>query len=101
MIDSRAFKSLRLGPADVQRLIPHRPPLLLVDGTEAISSEPPALRAFKHIVADEPVFAGHFPTEPVWPGAYCIEGLAQSCALLGAIRSDGVPQSVLLAAADV
>ena len=86
IIDRRALKPLTLGPQDVERLIPHRQPLLLVDGVEAIATEPPALKAFKHIAITEPVFAGHFPEEPLWPGAYCIEGLAQTCALL--VRSE-------------
>jgi 3-hydroxyacyl-[acyl-carrier-protein] dehydratase len=101
MIDRRALKPLTLGPQDIERLIPHRAPLMLLDGVEAIATDPPALRAFKEIRRDEPVFAGHFPVEPVWPGAYCIEGLAQACALLGAIRADGRPRRALLVAADV
>jgi 3-hydroxyacyl-[acyl-carrier-protein] dehydratase len=102
MIDPRALQPLVLSAAEVQARLPHRPPLLLVDGTTAISTTPPALRAFKNIAGDEAVFAGHFPGQPVWPGVYCIEGLAQTCALLGALQSDGSgPRSHLLAAADV
>lgn len=100
MIDPRAFEPLALDAAAVREKLPHRPPLLLVDGADAIASKPPALKAHKHVTPDEPVFAGHFPTEPVWPGVYCIEGLAQTCALLGALRGDGGDR-VLLAAADV
>ena len=99
MIDLRAFEPLHLDAASVQENLPHRPPLLLVDGTDAIASKPPALRAFKRVGRDEPVFAGHFPQEPIWPGAYCIEGLAQTCALLGALKGHRGP--ALLAAADV
>ena len=85
MIDPRTFRPLTLDAEGVRRLLPHRPPLLLVDGVEAISTEPPALRAFKMIVVDEPVFAGHFPGRAIWPGVYSIEGLAQTCGLLGAL----------------
>lgn len=85
MIDPRAFKPLVLDADAVRRLLPHRPPLLLVDGVEAIASDPPALKAFKQIDPGEPVLAGHFPHRPLWPGVYCIEGLAQTCALLGAL----------------
>ncbi|MBK7857218.1 MAG: hypothetical protein IPJ65_01085 [Archangiaceae bacterium] len=101
MIDPRSLKALTLAGADLERLIPHRPPILFVEGTDAIADDPPALKAHKRIAQNEPVFAGHFPGEPVWPGAYCIEGLAQTCALLGAIRADGKPARVLLAAVDV
>lgn len=99
MIDLRAFEPLALDADAVRENLPHRPPLLLVDGATAIASKPPALRAFKHVSVDEPVFAGHFPGEPIWPGAYCIEGLAQTCALLGRLK--GYRGPALLAAADV
>jgi 3-hydroxyacyl-[acyl-carrier-protein] dehydratase len=77
---------MRLDLEGVQRLLPHRAPLLLVDAVDAFGAEPLGLQAHKDIGADEPVFAGHFPEAPVWPGVYTIEGLAQSCALLGALR---------------
>jgi 3-hydroxyacyl-[acyl-carrier-protein] dehydratase len=86
MIDRRTLRSLKLGAESVRRLLPHRPPLLLIDGVIAFSAEPPALRAMKHISSGEPVFAGHFPDLWIWPGAYTIEGLAQACALCGALR---------------
>jgi 3-hydroxymyristoyl/3-hydroxydecanoyl-(acyl carrier protein) dehydratase len=58
---------------------------LLVDGVSAFSSEPLALHASRHVSPCEPVFAGHFPDRSVWPGAYTVEGLAQCCALAGAL----------------
>lgn len=85
MIDPRALRPVRLGAEAVRWLLPHRPPLLLVDGVNALATEPPALRATKHISVSEPVFGGHFPDRWIWPGVYTIEGLAQSCALLGAL----------------
>jgi 3-hydroxyacyl-[acyl-carrier-protein] dehydratase len=74
---------LSLGPEVIQRLLPHRPPLLMVDRIERFSRAPvPTLGACRHITANEPVFAGHFPGLPLWPGVYTIEGLGQSCNLL-------------------
>lgn len=74
---------LALGPEVVQRLLPHRPPLLMVDRIERFSRAPvPTLFACRHISANEPVFAGHFPGLPLWPGVYTIEGVGQSCNLL-------------------
>jgi 3-hydroxyacyl-[acyl-carrier-protein] dehydratase len=80
---------------DIQALIPHRPPLLLVDGVDEVTQQPPSLKAFKQINLDEPVLAGHFPGQPIWPGAYCIEGLAQACAVLGAIVEGKQREAVL------
>ncbi len=102
MIDPRAWQPLDLDTAAIAARIPHRPPLLLLDGATALAHAPPALRAHKQVRADEPVLAGHFPGRPVWPGAYTIEGLAQACALLGALRSEGPPpRAAWLAAAQV
>jgi 3-hydroxymyristoyl/3-hydroxydecanoyl-(acyl carrier protein) dehydratase len=86
VIDPRAFKPLVLGGRAIEVLLPHRPPLLLVDRVSAFSSAPPALRASREISPGEPVFIGHFPDLKLWPGAYTIEGLAQACALLGSLE---------------
>jgi 3-hydroxyacyl-[acyl-carrier-protein] dehydratase len=97
---------VRLDREGVQRLLPHRAPFLLVDGVDALGADAPELRAHKDILATEPVFAGHFPHRPIWPGVYTIEGLAQACALLGALREAGggapkPPLGPLLVAVDV
>jgi 3-hydroxyacyl-[acyl-carrier-protein] dehydratase len=75
--------SLELGADVVQRLIPHRRPLLMVDhvGTWE-EGETPSLTAARSISANEPVFDGHFPGLHLWPGVYTIEGLLQTCNLL-------------------
>jgi 3-hydroxyacyl-[acyl-carrier-protein] dehydratase len=65
----------------VQRLLPHRPPFLLVD---RVTSWTPGVRltAQKAVTMNEPFFAGHFPGHPVMPGVLVLEALAQACALL-------------------
>jgi len=81
----------RFDPVSVPReathaLLPQRPPLRLVDAIRGLGRGPqPALRASYRVSGDEPVLAGHFPARPLWPGSYTIEGLAQSCALLGGL----------------
>ncbi len=69
----------------IQRLLPHRPPFLLVDRVVALE---PGVRlvAWKGVTMNEPFFAGHFPGKPVMPGVLILEALAQACALL-AIKS--------------
>ena len=66
---------------EIQRLIPHRPPFLLVDRVVALE---PGVRlvAWKGVTMNEPFFAGHFPGKPVMPGVLILEALAQACALL-------------------
>src|SRR5512140_3861768 len=65
----------------IQRLLPHRPPFLLVD---RVTSWTPngRLTAHKSVSMNEPHFAGHFPGHPVMPGVLILEAMAQACALL-------------------
>src|SRR5271154_324280 len=57
-------------------ILPHRFPLLLVD--RILELEPMKFaRGYKNITANEPVLTGHFPGNPVLPGVYIIEALAQ------------------------
>ena len=71
-------KDLDLGPEVVRGLLPHREPLLLVDRIVGFRAKPPQLIAERTIAPDEPVFAGHIPQRPLWPGVYTIEALAQA-----------------------
>jgi 3-hydroxyacyl-[acyl-carrier-protein] dehydratase len=60
----------------IMEILPHRYPLLLVD---RILELEPGKRAvgYKNITFNEPVFTGHFPTNPLFPGVYMIEAMAQ------------------------
>ena len=62
--------------SQIQEIIPHRHPFLLIDCIEELE---PGVRAvgYKSITYNEPQFAGHFPQEPVMPGVLMIEALAQ------------------------
>lgn len=81
---------LELGPDVVRGLLPHREPLLLVDRIRGFRVDPPALVAHKHVRPDEPVFAGHIPGRPLWPGVYTVEALAQATLLLFRLLEVGV-----------
>lgn len=67
---------MRLGIKEIQEIIPHRHPFLLIDCIEELE---PGVRAvgYKSITYNEPQFNGHFPQEPVMPGVLMIEALAQ------------------------
>src|SRR4051794_3076248 len=61
---------------EIMTILPHRYPLLLIDRITEL--EPMKLaRGYKNITANEPVFAGHFPGNPLLPGIYMVEALAQ------------------------
>ncbi len=66
-----------LGIKEIQEIIPHRHPFLLIDGIEEME---PGVRAvgYKCVTYNEPYFQGHFPQEPVMPGVLIVEALAQT-----------------------
>jgi 3-hydroxyacyl-[acyl-carrier-protein] dehydratase len=65
----------------IQQLLPHRYPFLLVDRViEMVPDE--SIVAIKNVTINEPFFAGHFPGHPVMPGVLVIESMAQTAGLL-------------------
>jgi 3-hydroxyacyl-[acyl-carrier-protein] dehydratase len=82
-----ASRGVNLDGARIQRILPHRPPFLLLD--RVIDVDPlKSARAIKCVSSNEPVIQGHFPGEPVFPAVMCIEALAQLfCVLLYLSRS--------------
>lgn len=68
---------------EIQEIIPHRYPFLLVD---RIIELEPGRRAVgvKNVTVNEPFFQGHFPAAPIMPGVLVLEALAQvgACAIL-------------------
>ena len=65
----------------IQRMIPHRYPLLLVDRVVDVIPDHSAF-GIKNVSINEPYFAGHFPDRPVMPGVLQIEAMAQTAAVL-------------------
>jgi UDP-3-O-[3-hydroxymyristoyl] N-acetylglucosamine deacetylase/3-hydroxyacyl-[acyl-carrier-protein] dehydratase len=60
---------------DVERMLPHRFPFLMVDKIMEIKEE--SIVGVKNITMNEPIFTGHFPGNPVFPGVLQIEAMAQ------------------------
>ena len=77
-----------LGIKEIQEIIPHRHPFLLVDRIEELE---PGVKAvgYKAVTYDESFFKGHFPQEPVMPGVLMVEALAQ----VGAVAILSVPEN--------
>ncbi len=66
---------------EIQEVLPHRYPFLLVDRVNTLNKGENIV-AFKNVSISEPVFQGHFPGHPIYPGVMILEGLAQAGGLL-------------------
>jgi 3-hydroxyacyl-[acyl-carrier-protein] dehydratase len=64
----------------IQKIIPHRYPMLLIDRVEELEPGKMAV-AKRNVTIHEEVFNGHFPDNPVLPGALIVESLAQTGAV--------------------
>lgn len=64
----------------IQQIIPHRYPFLLIDAIDEIEVGKRAVGR-KNVTMNEYFFQGHFPAEPVMPGVLIIEALAQTGAV--------------------
>ena len=69
-----------LGIKEIEEIIPHRHPFLLIDCVESLTPGEKAV-AYKSVSFTESHFQGHFPAEPVMPGVLIIEALAQTGAV--------------------
>ena len=72
---------MQLNSNQIQEIIPHRYPFLLVD--RVLDMEPGKFcKAVKNVSANEMQFLGHFPQEHVMPGVLIVEALAQAGAII-------------------
>ncbi|MGN6269212.1 MAG: 3-hydroxyacyl-ACP dehydratase FabZ [Sphingomonas sp.] len=75
----------------VMAALPHRYPMLLVDGVEDIVLDR-SITALKAVTINESFFQGHFPGRPIMPGVLIVEALAQAAGVL-AVESLGLAGS--------
>ena len=76
---------------EIQELLPHRYPMLLVDRvTEIVLGD--SISAYKNITINEPFFMGHFPGKQVMPGVLIVEAMAQASGILGFKTMDKKPE---------
>jgi 3-hydroxyacyl-[acyl-carrier-protein] dehydratase len=76
---------------EIQRILPHRYPFLLVDRVSELTPKE-SIVAYKNVSISEPVFEGHFPGHPIYPGVMILEGMAQAGGILAFKSMDGVTE---------
>lgn len=65
----------------IQKILPHRYPFLLLDRVTQLNKGE-SIEGYKNVSISEPVFQGHFPGHPIYPGVMIIEGMAQAGGVL-------------------
>ena len=65
----------------IMRVIPHRFPMLMLDRLTEIEAHRRAV-GIKLVTINEPFFQGHFPNDPIVPGVFIIEAMAQAAAAM-------------------
>lgn len=65
-----------IGIERIRELLPHRYPMLMIDRVIELSEQ--HVLAEKLVSANEPVFTGHFPDRPIFPGVLILEAMAQA-----------------------
>ena len=93
MNDELNTEQNQLDIQEILELLPHRYPFLMVDKVAhyEISPERKTLRGIKNVSFNEPMFTGHFPGKPVFPGVLILEAMAQATGIL-AFKMVGKPK---------
>ncbi|GAB4517294.1 MAG: 3-hydroxyacyl-ACP dehydratase FabZ [Haliangiales bacterium] len=80
-----------LDAQQIQSILPHRFPFLLLDRVTSLSDD--QITAVKNVSMGEPFFQGHFPGMPIMPGVLIVEAMAQAGGVLAARTSDYDPET--------
>ncbi len=91
MSDQITEPDIVMDAIEIQAILPHRYPFLLVDRVVEFDAGRRAV-GLKNVTVNDPYFQGHFPGRPVFPGVLIVEALAQLGGVL-AIRSSSVEGS--------
>lgn len=99
--DHETKKLTSLDIKDLLACLPHRYPFLMLDKIIDIDGDESAT-GIKNITFNEPIFQGHFPGDPVFPGVLIIEGMAQTAGaiVIAAEREKGKTHLVYMLTID-
>lgn len=82
-------KKIILDIKEIEKILPHRFPFLLVDRIIDLDLEKGTIVGQKNLTFNEQFFQGHFPGAPIMPGVLILEALAQAGAVLVYLKGKG------------
>jgi 3-hydroxyacyl-[acyl-carrier-protein] dehydratase len=82
MEDARNERPYIFNTKEIEAILPHRYPFLLVDRIIHMNLEEDEITGLKNVTVNEPFFQGHFPGVPIMPGVLILEALAQTGGIL-------------------
>jgi len=77
-----SIQTTLLNTKEIQKILPHRYPFLLVDKIVHLNLQENEIIGVKNVTVNEPFFQGHFPGIPIMPGVLILEALAQTGGVL-------------------
>jgi 3-hydroxyacyl-[acyl-carrier-protein] dehydratase len=81
-MEESSKRSFVFNAKDIEKILPHRYPFLLVDRVLELNLEENEIVGLKNVTVNEPFFQGHFPGAPIMPGVLLLEALAQTGGIL-------------------
>jgi UDP-3-O-[3-hydroxymyristoyl] N-acetylglucosamine deacetylase/3-hydroxyacyl-[acyl-carrier-protein] dehydratase len=98
-LQQRLTGAPKLDIQQVQRVLPHRYPMLLVDRVIEIEGDRRAV-GIKNVTVNEAFFQGHYPRQPIMPGVLIIEAMAQLGGILLAQKLEHTGKVAVLLSLD-